>query len=219
MTRVGGVLLAAMMWFGTICVASAAPGSALGPDAPAGASQRYEIAKRHYRKGEFALAAGEFKAALAMYPSAKLAFNWARSAEPAGKIDDAIEAYRRYLQLAPKAKDRAEITNLIPILVERLRESYPEVAVISRPAGAKIYVDGSKAPLKAQTPTTIRLKPGAHTIRLVAAGHHALDRTVQVKEGTPGSVDAELVAVKKAPPPPKPEVKKEIGRASCRERV
>ena len=141
-----------------------------------------------------------------MYPSAKLAFNWARSAERAGQIEDAIEAYRRYLQLAPGAKDHAEITSLIPILVERLRESYPEVAVISRPAGARIYLDGSEAPLKAPTPTTIRLKPGAHTIRLVAAGHHPLDRPVQVKEGTTGSVDAELSPVKKAAPPPPPPV-------------
>lgn len=181
----------------------------LGPNAPPGASQRYEIAKRHYRKGEFEKAAREFKAALAMHPSAKLAFNWARSAERAEKIADAIEAYRRYLELAPTAKDRGQVEKLIPVLEERLRDSYPEVAIITRPSGAQIFVDGAKEPLGAATPTTVRLRPGAHTLRFVATGHEALDRSLQVKPGTPASVEADLkptavkAEVKPPPPPPK----------------
>ena len=191
---------ALMLLFLLFPVMCAAQG--LGPDAPSGASQRYEIGKRHYRKGEFAKAAAEFKVALAMHPSPKLAFNWARSAERADKIEDAIEAYRRYLQLAPDAKDRAEVESLLPVLEERLRESYPEVAMTSRPAGARIYIDGAKEPLDAVTPTTLRLKPGAHTLRLVAKGHRTLDRSLQVKAGATASVDAVLEPNPKAAPPP-----------------
>ncbi len=167
----------------------------LGADAPPGAVSRYDIAKRLYREGNFAGAAAEFKAALAMHPVPKLAYNLARSAERANQLEAAVAAYTHYLKLAPGASDRKQVLTLIPILQERLRESHPEVALISTPPGAQIFVDGAKESLETPTPTTIRLKPGAHTVRFLVEGHHPLDRTIQVVADTPGALEGQLVRV------------------------
>jgi TolA-binding protein len=69
-----------------LMIAPASALATLGPDAPASAESRYQIGRRLYREGQFAEAAAEFKAALALYPSAKLAYNQARSAERAGDL-------------------------------------------------------------------------------------------------------------------------------------
>ncbi len=203
--RLMAVALAATMAAPSIAVAT------LGPDAPASAESRYQIGRRLYREGKFAEAAAEFKAALAVYPSAKLAYNQARSAERAGDLAQAIEAFEVYLKLAPAADDRAEVQALLPVLRERLQATYPEVALTTQPPGAAIFVDGATTPLERKTPTTVRLKPGAHTLRFALDGHHTIDRSVQVASGAGATVDVRLEkkdapapAVAAVTPPPAP---------------
>jgi tetratricopeptide (TPR) repeat protein len=177
----------------------------LGPEAPPAADQRYRIGRQLYRDGRFADAAAEFRAALAMFPkSAKLAFNLARSLERAGDLAGAIEHYRLYTKLDPQAGDRAEIEALIPTLRARLEASWPSVAIVTRPGGARILVDGEARP--ETTPATLRLPPGPHTVRLQLDGHETADRLVDLSAGAPAALDVALapaapVAVASTPPP------------------
>ncbi len=88
--------------------------SALPADAPAQAQQRYRIAVELYRDKEYADAAREFRIAFKLYPSSpRLAYNLARCLERSDQPAEAVEIYRRYLELAPKAEDRAQVEGYI----------------------------------------------------------------------------------------------------------
>jgi hypothetical protein len=89
----------------------------------------------------------------------------------------------------------------VPVLRERQQATYPEVALTSQPPGAAIFVDGAATPLERATPTTVRLKPGAHTLRFALDGHQTIDRSVQVAAGAGATVDVRLEK-KDAPAPP-----------------
>ncbi len=187
-------------WVWLLAVGASAQG--LESDAPRSAVSRYEIGKALYRKGDYAGAAAEFKAALAIYASPKLAYS---CAERAGQVDDAIRAYERYLELAPKATDRGEVDALLGSLRERQQKSLSSVAIVTRPAGAAIFVDGAEKAEAKTTPTTIRLPAGAHTLRFTVEGYQPHDQTLQVLQGKSATVEADLEpATKAVAPAPEP---------------
>lgn len=100
---------------------SMATAQGLGPDAPAAAQQRYDIGRQLYRDGDYAGAAREFKVALKLHETPRLAYNLARSLERSDEIHHAIEAYETYLRLAPGAEDAQQVRATIAAL----REAHP----------------------------------------------------------------------------------------------
>jgi tetratricopeptide (TPR) repeat protein len=80
-------------------------------------------AKDLYRQGTERFQSGDFRAALDLFEQAQrldphpvLAYNVARAHENLGELDEAIAAYRRYLDLDPKASDRGAVEQRITSL-------------------------------------------------------------------------------------------------------
>jgi hypothetical protein len=172
-----------------------APADAAGLEAgaPSAAQARYKIGRDLYRKGRFAEAAAEFKVALGLFPSAVLAYNLARSAERAALLDDAILAYERYLELSVGADDAETVRALVAVLKDQRDASLPRVAITTRPAGAAVTVNGSTM-AAVSTPATLRLRPGAHILRLSLEGYQTVDRTVEVQPGQGAALEVVLTA-------------------------
>jgi tetratricopeptide (TPR) repeat protein len=80
-------------------------------------------AKDLYRQGTERFQSGDFRAAVDLFEQAQrldphpvLAYNVARAHENLGELDEAIAAYRRYLELDPKASDRGAVEQRITTL-------------------------------------------------------------------------------------------------------
>lgn len=201
---------------GLLALGSAVPATAqqaerrLEAGAPETAEQRYDIGVALYHAGRYAEAAAEFDAALALFPtSAKLAYNLARCRERADELKPAVVAYRRYLENAPEAEDRAEVETLIVRLEERIDARRPTAKVVTTPVGATVQdADGTAL---GQSPLTVRLDPGVHVLRVTLHGHADAIRELTLAEGETRAVTVELEAtaapapasiVEAAPPEP-----------------
>ncbi len=171
----------------------------LPEDAPVAAERRYQIATQLYNEHRHADAAREFRVAFELYPtSPKLAYNLARCLERAGESQQAIDAYRTYLKLAPKAADRVEVQGFVTALEDLAQKRLPELLLSSEPEGASVVIDGTAQSEK--TPFRLRLAPGAHVIRFTLAQTHET-RTVEVAAGRQNAVHVELQAEASPPPP------------------
>jgi hypothetical protein len=67
---------------------------------------RYERTIRHCKLAEFEAAERELVAAYCLVPSLPIVFNVAQSCRLAGKRDQALRLYRKYLALSPGAQSR-----------------------------------------------------------------------------------------------------------------
>ncbi len=180
--------------------AGAAPGDArLEEGAPQLAEQRYRIARALYAKGQLEEAAKEFEAAFDIYPeSAKLAFNVGRVCERLDRVEDAVAAYERYLELAQDAQDHEAVRRLVTSLRARLKDRLGALLVTTAPEGAAVYLDDAATPA-GHTPVTLDVEPGAHAVRLSREGFQVALRTVEIKGGERSAVAVELRAVEAAP--------------------
>ena len=111
----------------------------LGPDASPIAVSRYKTGIKLYRAADYKGAAREFTVALGVMPnSAKLAYNAARSFERADDPREAIRLYQRYLELAPDAKDRADVEAVVATLEQLAPEEKPKATEPTPPAAEPI---------------------------------------------------------------------------------
>ena len=180
-------LLSALLWLPAFAARD------LPDDAPPVAKQRYRAGLQAYRVGDFEGAAREFYVARTLMPGEpRLSFNLARSLERAGHVQQAIAAYRQYLELAPQAADRREVVGVIESLGALLAAQDAQLTVSSSPPGAKVFVDGS-AEATGETPLVLRLTAGEHTLRVT---HRANEqrRTVTVTKGARQSVAVQFAS-------------------------
>lgn len=80
------------------------------------AKRHFEAGKNAYTAGDYQVAIREFKAAEALRPSPMLAYNIGLANEKLGKRRVAVKYYRRYLEGAPGAPNRAEVEGRITTL-------------------------------------------------------------------------------------------------------
>jgi tetratricopeptide (TPR) repeat protein len=73
------------------------------------------------------------------------------------RYKDAIELYKKYVEAAPDAPDRADVERLI----SRLERTPPILTIDGDDPGAVIYVDGI---LVGPSPQTIQVTPGKHSV-------------------------------------------------------
>ncbi|HEU4405003.1 MAG TPA: PEGA domain-containing protein [Polyangiaceae bacterium] len=186
-----------------------APKAGPGPGAgkPLSEEQRKVKAREAYNDAEAKLNAGDFGAALERYraahefaPSAQNQYKIAYSLDKLGRGAEALDAYKAFLAEPPQQPDKlAEQRKLAEARVAELGEA--SVKVSSSPPGAAIAVDGT--PQAAQTPTTLKLKPGRHTVAVSAGGFEPMTREIDVPAGgAPLDVAVDLKPL--APPPPPP---------------
>jgi hypothetical protein len=174
-------------------------GRTLGPGAPALAEQRYQLGLKLYASGDYEKAADEFRTAAAIFPaSPRLAYNLGRTLERLERLEEAVASYREYLRLAPNAEDRADVERLAAALDERISAARPELILLSRPTGARVFLDGDAAGLAGATPLRTRVPAGTHVLEFRLPGRDAATRSVTVAKGQTLTVDVTL------PAPPEP---------------
>ncbi len=165
----------------------AAPGLAqrpLGEGAPPAAEARYSAGVKAYADGRFMDAARAFQVAAELVPdNPRLAFNLGRALERAGRVEDAVRSYERYLQLTPDADDAEQVSAVIRSLRAILASNRVRVGVTSTPDGALVRVDGAAESI-GRTPLVLRLAEGSHVVRLEREGYETVSRAFQV--GTEG---------------------------------
>lgn len=112
------------------------------------------IARGHYARGATAYDEGhydealrEFEAAHAAEPLPAFDYNVARCLDRLGRRAEALAAYERYILVAPKADNLAEVSERVALLTHELAEVQPRPALVfqlpSRPSPRRWIVPGA----------------------------------------------------------------------------
>jgi hypothetical protein len=142
---------------------AATPARAAEPDQKA-ARPHYEKGATEYNLGHFADAISEFEKAYELDPAPVLLFNIAQAHRQGGNNERAAFFYRRYLEQAPNAANRAEVEKRIKDLEEAIRQQNDlkrrpptEVAHNDHDLPTAQQVDAASPPTT--TPTTTAAQP------------------------------------------------------------
>lgn len=112
-------LIAGAIALGCACTSFAAD---VSPQDRNAAIELFQESRKAYQAGRFEEAANLLRRAYALDPAPTLLYNLARALESGGDIDGAADAYRRYIDADPTAKDRAAIERRIANLEAQIRE-------------------------------------------------------------------------------------------------
>lgn len=170
------------------------------------AQARSPEADRLYQQGKAALKLGQhtealerFRACLALVgdderDTWQLLLAVALTHEQMGRLDHAVEVYRRFLDRtegaevtlnAKWASRRETAAASVTELDEALMATHGFISVISEPPGAGLFVDGVRAGAdgNAVTPWGVYLREGRHTLRVELADRLPVEATVDVVSG------------------------------------
>ncbi|MFP2923639.1 PEGA domain-containing protein [Pyxidicoccus sp. 3LG] len=182
---------------------------ALAADATARTAARraFERGTRLYQQARYAEAAASFEEAYGQVPNGVVLYNLGQCYEKLGALDKAVSAYREYLRLVPRAKDREGVQNRIAHLEARLEAARrPLVTVASEPSGARVLLDGQA---RGQTPWREPVEVGRHELELTLPGHLPQKRGLEVREGEPLQLQLVLTPMPMVAPGPRPVVAEE----------
>lgn len=158
-------------------------------EAPAGAADASrEAAREHYNrgvelatKGQYLLASDEFKAAYEASPNFATLHNIAQAELALGRVEEAIEVFRRYLREGGDqipVERREQVARHLALLEAR----FGALTIDTDPPGATVQVDGAEigtTPL----PSPLRLRAGTHAVSASRAGHQPVTKAVTLGEG------------------------------------
>ena len=152
------------------------PAAAAAPE-NAGLAKAKELVQwgqKLYKQARYAEAIAKFEEAYLARPSPVITYNIGKCYEQLGETAKAMRAYRDYLRLSPNAADRETVSDAITNLERRLREKgLQQLMVFADPPTAKISVDGKEL---GNSPVSIELVAGNHTLSVTAEGHEKVDR-------------------------------------------
>lgn len=153
------------------------PAAAAAPE-NAGLAKAKELVQwgqKLYKQARYAEAIAKFEEAYLARPSPVITYNIGKCYEQLGETAKAMRAYRDYLRLSPNAADRETVSDAITNLERRLREKgLQQLMVFADPPTAKISVDGKEL---GNSPVSIELVAGNHTLSVTAEGHEKVDRS------------------------------------------
>jgi tetratricopeptide (TPR) repeat protein len=175
-------------------VAAPAPAAEPSPDAKERARTAYARGQSAFAAGDYISAKDAFQQAFEAVPNPIVLLSVAESASKLGKLDEAIAAFDRYLQLRPDAPDRVDVEQKRAALAV----TPAALSVISEPPGAEIVLDGQ--PTGRQTPAELQLSAGQHLLELSLVGYDKPSETLDVAPGA--RIERRVVLQKPAPPPP-----------------
>jgi len=171
------LLLAALV------VAFASPARA---DDLAEARKHFAEGVKRYQDGDYEGARFLFQQANAEHHAAAIVYNVARAEERLGHPQAAVDAYDAYIA---EAGEKGEFTQAAVLALARIRASAPQLHIESKPAGARLFVDGTQA--RDPAPTRILVPPGRHHIVAEGEGWRA---EADVEATSPGGATVTLVA-------------------------
>ena len=212
---IAGTIASALVLGQTPIAWAQPPAAKPAPAAPAasaaGASTKSDLnaAKKHYSDGEKKCKAGDFAGALADFKEANDVKSTPHAERYIGLCEDnlghyqeAVDWYDKFLAHVPEklASQGDEIRKR----EGEIKAMPGKVHVDSTPAGATVSIDDK--PQSAPTPLDVDLAPGSHTIKVMAPGHLASTKPIDVAFASNQTVTAELepepaVAAAPAPPP------------------
>ncbi|MFY2562956.1 PEGA domain-containing protein [Corallococcus terminator] len=147
------------------------------------ARRAFEQGTRLYDQARYAEAATAFEEAYGRVPNGVVLYNLGQCYEKLGALDKALNSYREYLRLEPKARDREGVQNLITNLETRLEAARrPLVTVTSEPSGAQVLLDGQA---RGRTPWSEPVEVGRHELELTLPDHLSLKRGLEVRASEP----------------------------------
>jgi tetratricopeptide (TPR) repeat protein len=114
------------------------------------AHAQFELGRAHFKLGEYDLAIRAFEAGYTIAKLPLFLYNIAQSARLAGHAAQAIDYYRRYLEAAPDAPERAAIELHVAALTKQLESLVRPAATPAIPALAAAQPLASTRP---PTPT------------------------------------------------------------------
>jgi tetratricopeptide (TPR) repeat protein len=153
---------------------------------------RIAAGRKAYTAGDYEGAIAEFKAAFDLKASTGALFNIAKSYEKMGRYEEAIDYFQQYLDLDPKASDRADIEESIKRLKQSIRSRFQELSVASDPPGADIYLDDRNTGLQGQTNFRFKVTPGPHTLYVDLNGFEPVKREFVMPDDKPLALDFKL---------------------------
>lgn len=183
----------------------APPPGALEPAQKAAFLEALRAARAAYDRGECAEAVAAFDRAASLASAAEIHIPRAACLERLGRFDEAAEALRTYLSLAPDARDRGRVEAEIGRLsaASEAARAVP-IEITSRPAAAELRLGNAEGPLLGTTPLSTRLPPGSHLVYVQAAGHLPETRRLELRRGEASQVEIVLSPVPLAEPAPDP---------------
>lgn len=171
-------------------------------DDVADAKAKFRAGAAAYRQGRYEDAIDLFLQANRLDPQPALIFNVAQVYEKVGDVPSALRSYRDYLRLVPETQDRAAVEKSIRDLEQRLRDKgVQQVTVLSKPAGARVFLDGVEV---GSTPTTFETTPGEHALVLKSSGHPDASRAFTLAGDRSMDVDVTMSRTVETAPAPSP---------------
>ena len=176
------LLLAALLLLGSPSPARA--------DALADARAHFTEGVKRYQDGDYEGARFLFQQANAEHHAAAIVYNIARAEERLAHPQAAVDAYDAYIA---EAGEKGEFTQAAVLALARIRANAPQLHIESKPAGARLFVDGTQA--RDPAPTRVLVPPGRHHIVAEGEGWRA---ETDIEATSPGAVPVMLVAPENA---------------------
>src|SRR5262245_61760151 len=144
------------------------------------ARKAYAAGKAKLSKGDYAGALEDFRTADRLVPGAAPKYQIAVCLDKLGNIDEAVAAYRTFIDSQPGEKYAAETVEAGKRISELEAQLEGKVKITVTPADAQATITVDGAPVEG---TEISLKAGTHTVVVSAKGYQDATQTVEVKGG------------------------------------
>jgi tetratricopeptide (TPR) repeat protein len=180
-------------------VATTSDARAVGPTVAQQTSfKQKQDAQVAFKKGKAAMAKGDYVAALEafiqadqLHPGAAPKYQIAAAYDHLNKIEEAIAAYRKFIESDPGPKYADRVVAAGTRIAELEKLMIAKVTLQITPAnlgGMAITVDGN--PIQG---TEFEVKPGDHQVVVTAPGHTPVTQTITARAGEPLSFPITLV--------------------------
>ncbi len=133
---------------------------------PARAGDDVEAARRHFAEGVERYQNGDFEGARALFQRAEtehhaapIIYNIGRAEERLGHPQAAVDSFEAYVA---EAGEKGEFAQAAVVAIARIRGRSGQLRIETKPAGARLFVDG--APTRDAAPTRLLVSVGRHHV-------------------------------------------------------
>jgi hypothetical protein len=155
------------------------------------AKQRFQEGRQLYQSEKYIEAARTFKEAYDLSGRGELLYNIGRAYEKAGRLQKAENFYQQYLEKEPNASNANQVVQKIITLQEKIAARMSSVEVETAQKGRDVFVGEDKKP-RCQTPCSLSLQPGSHTIAVRGEGMETIEKTLEIGESESRTIELEL---------------------------
>lgn len=152
---------------------------------------QFEIGVEAQRRGDCRTALEHYLASNRLVYNKNVVFNIGACYENIGRFADAFRYYSDYLDEELADSDRAEAQRALA----RVRPRVALIRIESTPPGASIFLERTDLGERGQTPRTLAVEPGPHTVILELDGHEGASAQVQARLGDEAQVTLSLTAI------------------------